>query len=380
MEEELAMSHSTLSALIISLLALLGLVGCASMDPSPTVDTAAIASHPVIDFTGVPAYGSWTGLLTGRAYGVTFADYKAAIVIRVAGNWWTKPSEAHQYTSLGTNGQFSCDIATDGNDNQATEIAGFLLPKTASVPVLLGATDIPAAYASASAARVFWERAADYSRRYLTFSGRRWWIKHSMAEPVGPGPNYFSNSGRNIWLDNTGKLHLAIRPLAGRWVCSEAVCTDSLGYGRYTWVIDSRVDNLALPAVLGLFTWSDAPEYTHREIDIECSRWNDPGLPTNAQFVVQPWQDARERFVMPAVRPSTHSFKWSPGAVSFRSVRGPRLWPSDPGWVVHTWDTTTHVPVPGGENPRINLWLYEAAPPPAAQTVEVVVRSFSHGP
>ena len=49
-----------------------------------------------------------------------------------------------------------------------------------------------------------------------------------------------------------------------------------------------RADALDARAVLGLFTWNDDAPYTHREIDIELSRWDNASDANNAQYVVQP--------------------------------------------------------------------------------------------
>src|SRR5437870_9597705 len=58
----------------------------------------------------------------------------------------------------------------------------------------------------------------------------------------------------------------------------------SFGFGTYRFRLDSPVDDIDPNAVVGLFTWSDRPDFNHREIDIEISRWGEPGNP-NAQFV-----------------------------------------------------------------------------------------------
>ncbi len=104
----------------------------------------------------------------------------------------------------------------------------------------------------------------------LTFSGYTWTIKKSGAHRVGPGPNYFSK--KNAWVDSSGRLHLAITKVGRHWAVGEVVNTRSLGYGTYTWVLASRVDNLDPNMVLGLFTYDSNPAYNNREIDIEASR------------------------------------------------------------------------------------------------------------
>jgi len=140
----------------------------------------------------------------------------------------------------------------------------------------------------------------------------------------GPGPNYFSNSANNVFVDTSGRLHLKITTQANHWYCAEVVLQASPGHGTYRWYLDTPVDALDPNVVLGLFTWSDLPDYANREIDIEFSRW---GMVKNlnAQYVVQPFDLANHlyRFNEPAGLPqSTHSFRWGAGNVAFNQREG----------------------------------------------------------
>ncbi len=207
----------------------------------------------------------------------------------------------------------------------------------------------------------------------ITFSGLQWRVKTSV-QPVGPGPNYFSDSARSVWVDSLGRLHLRIRREEGRWLCSEVVSVKSFGYGTYTFVLDSPVSDLDPRVVLGLFTWSDEPAFAHREIDIEVSRWGEASSPLNAQFVVQPWNAAghRHRFALPSSPASSHSFTWQPARVAFESKAGSAA-------SVRKWSfTQSGVPEAGGEKAHINLWLMGGQEPEREQ--EVIIRSFKFRP
>ncbi len=151
-------------------------------------------------------------------------------------------------------------------------------------------------------------------RRTIHFSGYDWWVKQS-DHARGPGPNLFSDSDESVWVDSKGQLHLTIEKREGKWNCTEVVTLKSLGYGNYTFELDSPVHKLDPDAVIGLFTWSDAPEQNHREIDIEIGRWGDP---TNhlGQFVIQPYDRTgnMQRFAIPAgVRHAAFTFEWGAG-------------------------------------------------------------------
>ena len=210
------------------------------------------------------------------------------------------------------------------------------------------------------------------SSRTISFSGYTWQVKVSSGR-VGPGPNVFSDSQKNVWVDTQGRLHLKITHDRGRWPCAEIVNAQSLGYGTYTFALDSPVDSLDQNVTLGLFTWSDDPAYAHRELDVEFARWGTAADPTNAQFVVQPYDAPGHllRITQSAAASSTASFAWRPGSVAFAaSAASPSSW---------TY-TGADVPVPGDERARLNLWLFRGAPPANGKPVEVVVRSFSFAP
>jgi hypothetical protein len=206
----------------------------------------------------------------------------------------------------------------------------------------------------------------------ITFSGYEWSVKDHKRK-LGPGPNFFSAS--NVHVDSAGRLHLEITPQGKKWTVAEVINTRSdLGYGTYSWTLGSA-PVLDPNVVLGLFTWNDDPAYNHREIDIEYAKWGNAGDPNNAQYVVQPystlgnehrWQDTS---LLPG---STHSFTWLPGRVDFESRAAD-------GSLLHSWSYTgPDVPLPGGENVRMNLWLFRGSAPIDGQPVEVIIESFTH--
>jgi hypothetical protein len=217
----------------------------------------------------------------------------------------------------------------------------------------------------------------------ISFSGHTWLVKDSAAVSVGPGPNVFSDDARNVRVDRRGRLHLRIRRVAGVWTCAEVVSAPSFGYGTYRFYVSRRVDALDANVVLGLFTWNDDPAFNHREIDIEFSRWGNPSDPTNAQYVVQPYDTPGNlvRWVQPPrLRKSTHHFLWQSNSVGFQSLIGHTASPPDPSSVIAEETLTQDVPVAGGENARINLWLFGGQPPLNRRSVEVVIERFEFEP
>lgn len=212
--------------------------------------------------------------------------------------------------------------------------------------------------------------------REISFSGYTWTVKNS-GSAVGPGPNVFSDSTDNVWVDSAGRLHLKIVKRGNTWTCAEVIAKASFGYGTYWVVYDTPVDALDPSVVLALFTWSNRQAYHHREIDIELSRWGDPNS-LNAQYVVQPyWVSSRiHRWEVPGGAPTSHGFRWAPDSVLLQSYggRGADL-------PLQSWQYAGRkVPVPGGETPRMNLWLFHGSPPTDGQPVEVIISKFEWVP
>ena len=207
----------------------------------------------------------------------------------------------------------------------------------------------------------------------VTWSGGTWQVKSSTAA-VGPGPNYFSKA--NVSVDTSGFLHLRIAKEGTRWTTAEVIGPTSYGYGVYTWTLGSRVDQFDPNVVLGLFTWSDRAPYAHRELDVEVATWGKGADPTNAQFVVQPYDKAGHlvRFGTGSAVRTIQQFEWRAGSVRFTSKL-------PTGEVVASYTYTgADVPKPGDERVRLNLWLFNGAAPTNLAPVEVVVESFTFAP
>jgi hypothetical protein len=331
---------------------------------------------PSVEFTFVPNYGSSEDL-KGRIHNVDPNDFKIAVYIFVEGSgWWTKPTFAEALTPIGPDSTWTTDITTGGNDAYATKIHASLLPNGIEPPLSNGLAILPASLDSLSIADVDTTR----NPRSIRFSGYEWLVKAS-AVKVGPGPNYFSDSMENVWVDNDGQLHLKITNRNGEWQCSEVILDSSLCYGSYVFKVGSKVGQINENAVLGLFTWdNDAPNEFYREVDIEFSPWGVVTDP-NAQYVVQPWNRPgnRHRWMLPdTLELSTHSFEWSADRISFVSAKGHQISSSDDS-VIHSWMYTgANIPTCGAENVRINLWLFNGYPPTDNSEIEVIISKFEY--
>lgn len=213
--------------------------------------------------------------------------------------------------------------------------------------------------------------------RRVRFSGFDWTVKSS-DQPVGPGPNFFSDSSENVWVDDRGYLRLRISYRLGRWWSAEVICSCSPGFGTYAFRIPPEtVRDFDANAVLGLFNWSDEAadqsDFTraHREMDFELSTWGQKKNTTgNAQFVVQPYDQPGHisRFDLPYA-PALLSYGWLPTNVLFKALTAS-------GQHLHDFEFRGDLSSPGG-NPRINLWLLGGHAPRDGRDVHIVVESFA---
>jgi hypothetical protein len=227
-----------------------------------------------------------------------------------------------------------------------------------------GYANVPACQAVTANAGVETDVTGNYSPAQAISLGD-WQVVDSPDTPIGAGPNYWSAS--NVWVDQAG-LHLRVSNVGGRWYCAEVVSNSSFGYGTYSWSVSSPVNNLDPNVVLGLFTWNDDPAYNNREIDFEASRWGIAGDPTNAQFVVQPWQvnGNLQRITMTGGS-STISFTWEADSVTFHY--------NNQTWLY----TGSTVPQPYA-GVQMNLYLMNGQSPTDNQPTEVVVSGFGYTP
>lgn len=213
----------------------------------------------------------------------------------------------------------------------------------------------------------------------ITFSGYTWKIRNSPNETSTPGPNYWSNSTENVWIDNNGYLHLKITNRDGKWFCPEVYTLQALGYGTYVFHTKSSVDSLDKNVVLGLFTYKD----DSHEVDIEYSRWGqEEGF--NSGFTVQPAPYTTDNTLdfdttLTGLE-ATHSFTWTSEKVFFQTIQGNYNTTNTPqDNVIKTWESQVSCDSTDAKT-VINLWLYHGLAPSNLQEVEVVITGFEFYP
>ncbi len=208
--------------------------------------------------------------------------------------------------------------------------------------------------------------------RTIQWSGYEWEVK-AKKQPMGPGPNLWSDSQRSVWVDDRGRLNLKVRKIHDQWHAAEVYMLNTLGHGKYVFYLDSRVDQLDTSVVVGLFIHATDTN----EIDIEFSKWGQERKYTYHQFVLQPRIDGSniKRSDYRSRKPqSTHGFVWSPEGVAFRSYEGHEIKDKRPyKW----WDYTgPNNPPLSNQKVHINLWLYKGQPPTDGNEVLLVIDRF----
>ncbi|MHA1272396.1 MAG: glycoside hydrolase family 16 protein [Promethearchaeota archaeon] len=203
----------------------------------------------------------------------------------------------------------------------------------------------------------------------INFSGYRWYIRDTGGEKEGPGPNYFINDNKSVWVDENGYLHLKIRKINGTWYCAEIFSEKSFGYGIYSFEMESGFEDLDINIVVGLFVYLD----DNNEIDIEFSRWGQKNS-DNAQFVVQPYYHFGNlhRFnIDQKEQDSIHKFQWCQNYIKFWSI-----WSEDSS-IIQEWAYLgSDIPESSTEKVHINLWLIDGLAPSNNAETEVIIKKF----
>jgi hypothetical protein len=202
--------------------------------------------------TSLPPYGS-ADYLQGRVSGVIPSNYALTILINIPGlGAYTKPycdatfTQA-QLVQINSDGTWSTPIVTGGVDETATQIGIFLVPANTAVPCYFQVDGMPSALESMATTYALIRRPPPTQ---VTFAGQVWDVKTNTV-PLGPGPCLYSDSNSNVWVDGQGQLHLKITNQNGQWYCAEVISRSILGYGNFTFSVNSTVANLDPNIVLG---------------------------------------------------------------------------------------------------------------------------------
>ena len=331
--------------------------------------TRQAATKPSIEFSVIPAADEGgpdkTAPIAGRVIGAH--PGQQIVLFAKAGIWWVQPTTAQPFTEI------QPDSTWTSSTHFGTEYAALLVEPGYRPPVTIEV--LPSEGGDIIAVKsVAGEKSEQAGPKTLQFSGYEWQVRNVRSTRGGRDNSYDSG---NAWTDANGFLHLRIANKGGQWSCAEVKLSRSLGYGSYRFVVRD-VSHLEPAAVLSIFTWDEADAgQNHREMNIELARWGDAAS-KNAQYVVQPYYVPANvvRFNAPA-GVLTHSFRWEPGRVSFKTVRGSE---ADGPSSVADRVFTSGVPAPGGESIHLDLFIFGNAEDPLQNDVEVVIEKFEYLP
>ena len=331
--------------------------------------TRQAATVPSIEFSVVPNAEEGgpdkTAPIAGRVAGAR--PGQRVVLFARSGIWWIQPTRDEPFTAI------QPDATWSNSTHMGTEYAALLVEPEYRPPVTIDT--MPSVGGGVVAVKIVPGQKSDQpGPRTIQFGGYEWQVRTVRSTRGGRNNNY---DPANAWTDESGFLHLRIANNDGEWSCAEVKLSRSLGYGSYRFVVRD-VSHLEPAAVLSMFTWDEAEAgQNHREMNIEIARWGDEAS-KNAQYVVQPYYVPANviRFNVPA-GVLTHSFRWEPGRVAFKTVRGAQ---ADGPNAIAEHIFTSGVPSPGGESIHLDLFIFGNETNPLKKDVEVVIEKFEYLP
>jgi hypothetical protein len=339
----------------VSIVCLFG-VACRSKTVAPSIEFTTI---PKADAGGPAELAPVAGRVTGAR-----PNQRIVLFARSDQGWWVQPFRSKPFT----------DIAPDATWKSAIhlgqEYAALLVEADYRPPATAESLPEPGAGIVAVVRAGGTGKFVAPPEKTITFSGYEWIVRQLPNDRHGMN----DYDARNVWVDSDGHLHLLLTERDGRWTSADVRLTRSLGYGTYSFDVrdSSEIDPAA---AFSMYTFDPlGSDQNFREVTIDVSHWGDPGA-MNGQFVVQPETVPANvfRFAIPA-GPVTHSFRWEPGRVSFKTVRQTAATRGDS--VVAERLFTARVPTAGAERPQLTLLYDRAFGRPPAKAVEVVVEKF----
>lgn len=354
------------SPVFVVLFTLLAIASCANTPTptTPTLNTCIVGNlnqPPSITITAAPpdcCYGSWAGTVTGTVNNVDVDSVKVVIYAQTD-VYWVQPFAAWPNTIP------NCDGTWSNGTHGGHHYCAILCKRSWNPPATLG-------YLPPVGGEILAITCVPTSVRTLSFAGYTWWVKSNAEVRVDPGPNYFSDSTANVWVDEQGDLHLKLTYRNDKWYCPEVYSEQYFGFGRFRFTVAGPIDVLDPNVVAAGFVYANV----NQEVDIEFSRWGAPSG-QNGQYVIQPWnvQGNRYRYNFSLTgATSTHEFIWWPDSVSFESRQGDM---DVGGAVIQSWMYRGSDSPPANEmRMRFNVWLIDGNPPTNGQEVEIVITDF----
>lgn len=331
---------------------------------------ACRAPAPHVSFTEVPPAGMGgpirTAKIAGRVDGARPGD--RVVLFAKSGLWYVQPLKLNPFTEIDAQGAWRSTVHL-GSEYAALVVSDdYRPPATATTLPEIGAGVRTVATVAGSG------RSPDASAPPLPFSGYEWDVREHPSDRGG-GNQYAAANAR---VEADGALRLTLARRDGQWTSAGACLTRALGYGTYVFVTRDMA-HVDPAARLALFTYDANGRADHfREMNIDL--WRGDGPPTvSGQFVLQPnyLPGNVHRFSIPAERVS-HTLRWEPGVVTFRSLRGDFL--AGASAALASQSFTIGVPAPGDERICVALYYYQKSPRAPRADTDVVIERFQYLP
>jgi hypothetical protein len=218
----------------------------------------------------------------------------------------------------------------------------------------------------------------------LRFSGIDWSVS-TTAEPFPGAARGFAWSECNVKLDTLADgremLTLRLRKEPPGWRGAQIESEGTYQFGTFAANTESSLRPMLVDspsAVLGFFTYL-GPAYTN-EIDMEFTRWGNPGIPpmhytvwpnVRAGVTPRPQSTFSSGTDSEFVRPARHRFTWTDHSVTFESSAGAKSAPVGRPFTVNTSVPAKPMHI------MLNLWVERQANMGTATAYEVKITSVT---
>jgi hypothetical protein len=362
--EPRANTHVRRRTMLVFICLLLSLTGCHKWTNSSLPEAK-------ISFTQIPQWDlgdlNHADVIEGKVSGARQGQH-ILLYSKTGRLWWLQPRLNSPVTPILADGVWRNEV------HVATDYAALLVDSTYHPVAVLAELPQIGHGIEAVSASAGPERSSSF---FVNFSGFQWRVRKVASDRGGTRNPYDPN---NVYVDQTGALHLQIVNRDNQWSCSEVNLTRSLGYGTYSFTVEDT-SHFEPAVVFGIFTWDySSNQGNHGEFDINITRWAD-AQNKNAEFVIQPEFVPlnKVRFIAPAGK-LKHTIAWAPGRVTMTTSR---VLDNGTTPVVSKHVFTSEVPTPGSESVRMTFYVY-ANPnhtlPGIHDHAEVVVDHFDFMP
>jgi hypothetical protein len=309
--------------------------------------TAQPSLQSTISFTQVPERDlgdlNQDDVIEGTVRG-SHPGQNMVLYSKTGGLWWLQPRLNSPLTPILPGGVWRNEV------HEATDYAALLVDSSYQPAAVLA--DLPRVGRGVETIAVAAGEAQSPSF-FVNFSGFRWRVRKVPSNRGGTNNPYDHN---NVYVDQSGALHLRIINRNNQWTCSEVNVTRSLGYGTYVFTVEDT-SNLDPAVSFTMFTWDhSSTQGNHGEFDVNIGRWGEAQNQNgNAQFAVQPafLPLNMSRFKVPSGK-LRHTIVWEEGRVTMTTTQLSGVG----NHLVSKHVFTDEVPKPMDEAARMALYVY----------------------